>query len=49
MNQEEEEAALKNLLRDNFIDDSAYDDFDDNMVMQPIQLPKTSLGNEEIE
>ncbi len=45
MNKEEEDAALSALLRDDFLDDSELGDgFDDNMVMQPIQLPKSSLG-----
>lgn len=44
INKEEEDAALSALLRDDFLDDSELGDgFDDNFVMQPIQLPKSSL------
>ncbi|EFX85115.1 hypothetical protein DAPPUDRAFT_222732 [Daphnia pulex] len=44
VNKEEEDAALSALLRDDFLDDSELGDgFDNNMVMQPIQLPKSSL------
>jgi hypothetical protein len=33
------------LLRDDFLDDSELGDgFDENLVMQPIQLPKSKLG-----
>ncbi len=45
MNKEEEDAALSALLRDDFVDDYELGDgFDHDMVMQPIQLPKSSLG-----
>ncbi|KAI9561903.1 hypothetical protein GHT06_012865 [Daphnia sinensis] len=44
INKEEEDAALSALLRDDFLDDSELGDgFDDNLVLQPIQLPKSSL------
>ncbi|XP_046442748.1 DNA-directed RNA polymerase III subunit RPC4-like isoform X1 [Daphnia pulex] len=44
VNKEEEDAALSALLRDDFLDDSELGDgFYNNVVMQPIQLPKSSL------